>query len=68
MLSKHFQLPALHVFCRHEDKGCGWHGELSDLEHHVHSCPMTDAPLMTDLLKSSLYVNIISQEKMLMML
>ena len=62
MLSKHFQrqVNALHVFCRHEDRGCGWYGELSDLERHIQSCPMTDRPLMTDLLKLSLYVIIIS--------
>ena len=62
MLSKHFQrqVNVLHVFCRHEDRGCGWHGELSALERHIQSCPMTDRPLMTDLLKSSLYVIIIS--------
>ena len=34
-------------------------GELSDLEHHVQSCSMRDTPLMTELLESSLYVNII---------
>ena len=63
VLNKHFQrqVNALHVFCRHEDRGCGWHGELSALECHIQSCPMTDGPLMTDLLKlSSLYVIIIS--------
>ena len=62
VLNKHFQrqVNALHVFCRHEDRGCGWHGELSDLECHIQSCPMTDRPLMTDLLKLSLYVIIIS--------
>ena len=62
MLNKHFQrlVNALHVFCRHEDRGCGWHGELSALERHIQSCPMKDRPLMTDLLKSSLYVIIIS--------
>ena len=31
----------------------------SDLEDHVQSCPMRDCPLMTELLESSLYVNII---------
>ena len=60
MLNKHYQrqVNALHVFCRHEDRGCGWCGELSDLERHIQSCPMTDTPLMTDLLQSTLYVNI----------
>ena len=39
MLSKYFQrqVNALHVFCHHKNKGCGWQGELSDLEHHLHS-------------------------------
>ena len=62
MLNKSLQrqVNALHVFCRHEDRGCGWHGELSALEHHVQSCPMADRPLMTNLLKLSLYVIIIS--------
>ena len=62
MLNKHFQrqVNALHVFCHHEDRGCGWQGELSALERHIQSCPMADRPLMTDLLKLSLYVIIIS--------
>ena len=61
MLSKHFQrqVKALRVFCRHEDRGCGWQGELSDLEHHAQSCPMRDAPLMTDL--PELYVSMMLQ-------
>ena len=45
------QINKLRVFCRHEDRGCGWQGELSDLEHHVQSCPMKNLPLMTDLQK-----------------
>ena len=53
MLNKWFRrrVYELHVFCRHEDRGCGWQGELSDLEHHVQSCPMKTTPLMTDLQK-----------------
>ena len=43
------QVNKLRVFCRHEERGCGWQGELSDLEHHVQSCPMKNLPLMTDL-------------------
>ena len=41
-LNKYFlrQVNELHVFCRHEDRGCGWQGKLSDLECHVHSCSM----------------------------
>ena len=52
VLNKHFQrqVNALHVFCRHEDRGCGWHGELSDLECHIQSCPQKDDPLMTELI------------------
>ena len=53
VLNKHFlrQVNELHVFCRHEDKGCGWQGELSDLECHVQSCPMKNLLIMTDLLE-----------------
>ena len=53
VLNKHFlrQVNELRVFCHHEDSGCGWQGELSDLERHVQSCPMKTASLMTDLLK-----------------
>ena len=53
MLDKRFrrQVNELRVFCHHEDRGCGWQGELSDLERHVQSCPMKTTPLMTDLLK-----------------
>ena len=46
MLDKRFrrQVHELRVFCRHEDRGCGWQGVLSDLEHHVQSCPMKTTP------------------------
>ena len=58
MLNKHFQrqVNELVVFCLHDDRGCGWQGELSDLERHVQSCPMSDAPLMEDLLELDMYV------------
>ena len=48
MLNKHFlrQVNELCVFCHHKDRGCEWQGELSDLEHHVQSCPMKTAPLI----------------------
>ena len=48
VLNKHFrrQVNKLRVFCRHKDRGCGWQGELSDLERHAQSCPMKTAPLM----------------------
>ena len=54
VLNKHFQrqVNALHVFCRHEDRGCEWYGELSYFERHVQSCPMADGPLN----KNSSYV------------
>ena len=53
VLNKHFQrrVTNLYVFCCHEERGCGWQGELSDLERHARSCPMRDSPLMADLLK-----------------
>ena len=53
MLNKNFrrQVNALRVFCHHKNRGCGWQGKLSDLERHVQSCLMSDAPL-----KSPLYV------------
>ena len=58
VLNKHFQrqVRELSVFCRHDDQGCGWQGQLSDLENHVRRCPMKDQPLMKDLLKLPLYV------------
>ena len=42
MLDHHFrrQVNYLSVFCHNKDRGCGWQGELSDLERHVQSCPM----------------------------
>ena len=53
MLNKHFQrqVKSLCVFCRHEERGCGWQGELGTLDNHAQSCPMTDGPFMTELLK-----------------
>ena len=58
MFSKHFQrqVKSLRVFCHHEDRGCGWQGELAAFHHHVESCPMRDMPLMTELVKLPLYV------------
>ena len=51
VLDKRFrrQVNELRVFCHHEDRGCGWQGELSDLKRHVQSCSMKTTP--TDLLK-----------------
>ena len=53
VLNKHFQrtVYSLRVFCRHEERGCGWQGELAALQHHVQLCPMADAPLMSGLVK-----------------
>ena len=53
MFSKHFQrqVNSLRVFCRREDRGCGWQGELAAFHHHVESCPMRDGPPMTELVK-----------------
>ena len=53
MFSKHFQrqVNSLRVFCCHENRGCGWQGELAAFHHHVESCPMRDGPLMTELVK-----------------
>ena len=48
MLDKNFrrQVNSLHVLCRHENRGCGWQGELAAFHRHVGSCPMRDAPLL----------------------
>lgn len=43
------QVNALRVLCRHEDRGCGWQGELSGFERHVQSCPMKTAPLVSEI-------------------
>ena len=45
------QVHQLRVFCHHKDRGCGWQGMLSDLDHHVQSCPRNPTPFMTDKLK-----------------
>ena len=51
VLDKYFQrqVNSLHVFCRHDNRGCGWQGELAAYYRHVESCPMRDMPLMTEL-------------------
>ena len=53
VLNKHFQrqVKSLCVFCHHEERVCGWQGKLGTLDSHAQSCPMRDAPLMTELLK-----------------
>ena len=49
------QVKSLRVFCRHEDRGCRWQGELRDFDKHVESCQMRDAPQMTALLQPARY-------------
>ena len=39
------------VFCRHEERGCGWQGELGTFHTHVESCPMKKGPPMSELVK-----------------
>ena len=34
------QIHQLRMFCRRKGKGCEWEGELSELEHHMKSCPI----------------------------
>ena len=41
------QVHELRVFCRHKERGCGWEGDLSALEHHVQSCPRKNSPTVT---------------------
>ena len=40
----HHQVHKLCVVCRHKERGCGWEGELSALEHHVESCSWKNSP------------------------
>jgi hypothetical protein len=49
------QVKSLRVFCRHEDRGCRWQGELRDFDKHVESCQMRDAPQLTKLLQPTRY-------------
>ena len=53
VLNKYFQrqVNSQRVFCRHEDKGCGWEGELAAFHNHVECCPMRDGILITDVVK-----------------
>ncbi|CAI8033424.1 Interferon-induced helicase C domain-containing protein 1, partial [Geodia barretti] len=57
MFNKHFQrqVNSLCMFCCHEDRGCGWQGELAAFHPHVNSCPMRDCPPMTELVKLPVY-------------
>ena len=56
MLNKHFQrqVMSVRVLCHHDKRGCGWQGELAIFDSHVLSCPMKDAPPMTELMKHPL--------------
>ena len=49
ILDKRFyrQVRELRVFCRHKERGCGWEGELSTLEHHDESCLWKNSPIQT---------------------
>ena len=62
MFSKYFQrqVNSLRVFCRHEDRGCGWQGELAAFHHHMESCPMRDSPPMTELVKLPVLVEYVA--------
>ena len=53
MLNKHFQrqVRSLRVICHHDEKGCGWQGELAEFDSLVHSCPMRDTPFIPELEK-----------------
>ena len=44
LLDKYYlrQVKKLRVFCHHKERGCKWHGELFDLDHHLQSCPYSD--------------------------
>ena len=48
MLNKHFQrqVTSLQVFCRYEDRGCRWQGEITVFQPHVEYCSAKDAPKM----------------------
>ena len=55
VLNKHFQrqVNSLRAFCRYEERGCGWQGELAALHKHIESCH-GDGPLMSELAQLSL--------------
>ena len=43
----------LRVRCPYKRRGCYCVGELSDMDHHVKSCPKKNSPLETDLAQLS---------------
>ena len=50
-LDQHFRrrVYQLRVFCCHKKRGCGWKGELFDLEQHIQTCPRKNSPVVKDL-------------------
>ena len=38
---------SLDVFCEHKEKGCEWKGKVSDLQHHMETCPLRNTPSET---------------------
>ena len=38
---------SLDVFCEHKEKGCEWKGKVSELEHHMKTCPLRNTPSET---------------------
>ena len=50
VLNKHYQrqVQSLKVFCYHKNRGCKWEGEIVAFCCHIDSCPMQNAPLMTE--------------------
>ena len=38
---------SLDVFCQHKEKGCEWKGKVSELEHHMKTCPLRNTPSKT---------------------
>ena len=38
---------SLDVFCQHKEKGCEWKGKVSELEHHMKTCPLKNTPSKT---------------------
>ena len=56
MFSKYFQrqVKSLCVFCRHEERGCEWQGELAAFHTHLQSCPKSYALQTTELVSNHL--------------
>ena len=43
------QTHGLRVFCDHKERGCGWKGELSALNHHIQTCSWKTSSIVKDL-------------------